>query len=309
MSLIEIEHLTKTLGGNKLLDDVSLCIEDGSFTVLLGANGSGKTSLIKCLTGLYRPDGGTIMVKGLEWNRRNDQQIKRLFSYIPDKANFDGNLNVEQNLLHHAAMYGISQREARAEVSRLFDFFGLTGRQKDYISQYSFGMSKKALIIRGLLTKPRILIFDEPTIGLDYRARTDLVEELMRLNQAGITIVLSTQSLSVAYRAHQVIYIERGRAISVKPAQLAALAVREGMRITTALIPDEQFVSLRSTLMKIMGVYEVEVQSHGVRVELNRDPSSIAQCIQEILSENVMVFEIEFESVSYSSLYSSGVKA
>ncbi len=303
MPLIEIDHLTKTLSGHTLLDDVCIGIEDGAFVVLLGANGAGKTTLIKCLTGLYRADHGSIRVAGMEWNKANDHKIKRLFSYVPDKANFDHNLNVEQNLIHHAALYGIKADQARADIDRLFEFFGLAGRQTDFIGQYSFGMGKKALIVRGLLSKPRILIFDEPTIGLDYRAKVDLIEELLRLNSTGITVLLSTQSLQVAYKAHKVIYIERGRAREVDPAVLAAQAGQESLRFSTAAISGRQADGLRTALLGLPGVRDVQTDAYGLQVVVDKDPELIAGCIREVLCAGISPFEIEFESVSYSHLY------
>lgn len=302
-TIIKIEELSKKIDNKYLLKDVNLEIKSGEFVVLLGPNGAGKSTLIKCLTGLYKIDEGKITVGGLEWNRKNDQKIKSMISYIPDKANFDYNLTIEQNLVHHAAFYGISASEARKKSDELLEFFNILERKDDYINKLSYGMQKKALIIRGLLSSPNILIFDEPTLGLDPKAKQDLMLEIQKLNSTGITVLLSTQSLQVANQSDRVVFIEEGYVKDMKNAKQTLDLSKEKLGVSTAAMDEHSIGIVNETLSKNESVYNFTVTPNSIEVQLESSNQNILKCLSDLLETGINIYTIEFRNASYMSLF------
>ncbi len=302
-TVIKIEELSKKIDNKYLLKDVNLEIKSGEFVVLLGPNGAGKTTLIKCLTGLYKIEEGKITVNDLEWNRKNDQKIKSMISYIPDKANFDYNLTIEQNLIHHASFYGISANDARKKSYELLEFFNIKDKKDDYINKLSFGMQKKALIIRGLLSSPDILIFDEPTLGLDPKAKQDLMLEIQKLNSTGITILLSTQSLQVANQSDRVVFIEEGYVRDMKNIKQSLDLSKEKLNVNTVAL-DERFTEIiNDRLSKNKFVYNLSVTQNNIEIELESSTENILKCLADLLEIGITIYTIEFCNASYMSLF------
>lgn len=301
--VIEIVHMNKKIKAKYLLKDVNLTINKGEFVVLLGQNGAGKSTLIKCITGLYKLDEGEIVINGMKWNRKNGKKIKQLISYIPDKVNFDLNLTVYQNLLYHASLYGVSPDTAKQKIEDLLKLFDLYERRSDYINKLSYGMQKKALIIRGLLSSPSILVFDEPTLGLDPKAKQDLLEKIMELNKIGITVILSTQSLQVANQSNKVIYIDNGRVNDIGSVRGKIELEKEHLLVSIGAINEEYDTVIKEYLRKNEFVYEVCIDFCNIDVTLRNSNECILTLIGQLLELDIIIYSIEFGNVSYMSLY------
>jgi len=301
--IIKVEKLNKFIKDVNLLSDVSLSIERNSFVTLLGENGAGKTTLLRCLTGLYKIDKGNIYVDGMLWNRKNEKIIKGKLSYIPDKANFDYNLTVQQNIMHHGSLYGISKEITKERSDELFEFFNLSDRKDDIITQYSFGMQKKALIIRGLITEPQILFLDEPTLGLDPKSKEELISELIRLNKTGITIVLTTQSLQIATKSDKVIFVNHGVVRELTGKELYDNAENEVLYINTESLQPHEIDNINQLIAELSFIEFSEVRSHVVEIKMKNSVDYIIKAIETIIKSGIVIYGIEFGSVSLAQLY------
>lgn len=211
--MIEIKNVTKTYAGQKkpALDHISLEIGSGEFFGLLGPNGAGKTTTIKLLSTLLIPDEGEILVDG-ERLTRNSTEVKRKLSMVTQEYSLRSTMTPEQIMELHGRLYQLPKSVARERSEELLNFCGLGDHRKKICRQLSGGMKRKLMLCRGLLTDPQILILDEPTVGLDALARRQMWDLLKKLNDRGMTILLTTHYIDEAqYLCKRIALIDEGK--------------------------------------------------------------------------------------------------
>ena len=195
--MLKIQHLTKTYGDKKAVDDLSLHIEPGQIYGFIGHNGAGKTTTIKACCGILDFDEGEIFVNGLSV-RTAPLECKRQLAYIPDNPDLYEFLSGIKYLNFIADIYGISQQQRQERIHKYADLLGLTGDLAQPISSYSHGMKQKLAIISALIHQPRLMLMDEPFVGLDPKAAHTLKGLMRELCDAGGAIFFSTHVLEVA---------------------------------------------------------------------------------------------------------------
>ena len=215
--MLEIQHLTKRYGSKVAVDDLTLHIRPGEICGFIGHNGAGKTTTIKACCGILPFDGGEILVGGVSV-RKDPIACKRQLAYLPDNPDLYDFMTGVKYLNFIGDVFGVSQAERRERIGRYGEMFELTQDLGQPISAYSHGMKQKLAIISALLHQPKLLILDEPFVGLDPKA-THLLKGVMgELCQAGGAIFFSTHVLEVAERlCHQVAIIKNGRLVAKGP--------------------------------------------------------------------------------------------
>ncbi len=212
--MLVIDHLTKTFGGKTAVDDLSLHIAPGEIYGFIGHNGAGKTTTIKACCGILKPDRGSIRIAG---KSVQDDPIscKQDLAYIPDNPDLYEFLSGIQYLNFVADIFGVPQHERQERIHKYAGLFDLTGDLAQPISSYSHGMKQKLAIISALIHEPKLIIMDEPFVGLDPAA-SHLLKELMREHcQRGGAIFFSTHVLEVAEKlCDKVAIIRRGKLIA-----------------------------------------------------------------------------------------------
>jgi ABC-2 type transport system ATP-binding protein len=195
---LRIEDLVKRYPtGVEALRGVSLDIEPGEFFGLLGPNGAGKSTLIHCATGLAQPTSGSIRIFGHD--ATGDYGEARLaVGLAPQELNIDWFLTVEETLDYHAGYFGMPKRERRERTKELLEVFSLTDKREERTRTLSGGMKRRLILARALMHRPRLLILDEPTAGVDIELRLELWHYVQRINQEGTTILLTTHYLEEA---------------------------------------------------------------------------------------------------------------
>jgi ABC-2 type transport system ATP-binding protein len=224
--VVVVEHLVKRYPKNprNAVDDVSFTVRRGEIFGLLGPNGAGKTTTVGVLTTRVRPSAGRARVAGFDVVA-DPVGAKRALAVVPQRNNLDRSLNARQNLLFHAAYFGLPAAERASRADRLLDEFGLGDRGGDKVDFYSGGMSQRLMIARALMHDPQVLFLDEPTTGLDPQARLFVWERIEALRQRGTTIVLTTHDMDEAARlADRVAIMDYGRFLVLDtPEALTAL--------------------------------------------------------------------------------------
>ncbi|MBQ7226108.1 MAG: ABC transporter ATP-binding protein [Clostridia bacterium] len=195
--MLKIINLTKSYGEKRAVDGLSLHVEAGQMYAFIGHNGAGKTTTIKACTGLLDFDAGDIYIDGVSIK---DDPIgcKRKLAYIPDNPDLYDFMSGIKYLNFIADIYGISAEERNEKIKKYGDMFGLTGELAQPVSAYSHGMKQKLAIISALIHSPRLLIMDEPFVGLDPKAAFLLKEEMRAICENGGAIFFSTHVLDVA---------------------------------------------------------------------------------------------------------------
>lgn len=196
MKAIETKNLTKRFGSRTAVDDLNYEVERGEFSSLLGQNGAGKTTTIKMLCCLLGPTGGTAELLGDDIVK-NAAAVKQKINLSPQETAVAPNLTVRENLMLIAQLYGAAKGEAAQKAEEYMGLLSIADRAKDKAKTLSGGMQRRLSIAMALITEPEILFLDEPTLGLDVRARRELWKLIRSLKQK-VSIVLTTHYLEEA---------------------------------------------------------------------------------------------------------------
>ena len=208
---IDVTGLTKRYAGRPVVDAISLRVRAGSICGFLGPNGSGKTTTIRMLCGLLTPDAGEGTCLGLDM-RRDAAAIKRQVGYMTQKFGLYDDLSIRQNLDFVARLFELPQRRVR--VDEALERLSLATRQHQLASALSGGWKQRLALAACLLHQPRLLLLDEPTAGVDPKARREFWEQIRRLANEGITVLVSTHYMDEAERCDELVYIAYGHVLA-----------------------------------------------------------------------------------------------
>jgi len=197
MAIILTRNLSKQFKDLLAVDNINLEIEEGECFGLLGPNGAGKTSLIRMITAVSPPNKGDIWVQGKDL-KAHSRQVKSILGVVPQVDNLDEDLTVLQNLATFARYFDIPKTEALRRSMEVLSLFELEDKRNSRIKELSGGMKRRLLLARGLINQPKIMILDEPTIGLDPQARHLVWQKLGELKAQGVTQLLCTQNMEEA---------------------------------------------------------------------------------------------------------------
>lgn len=197
--MIEARGLTKRYGATVAVDDLSFDVQGGRVTGFLGPNGAGKSTLIHCATGLAQPTTGTIEIFGHD-AIDHYEDARQAVGLAPQDLNLDWFLTLEETLDYHGGYFGMPKRERRERTAELLDAFSLTEKREERTRTLSGGMKRRLILARALMHRPRLLILDEPTAGVDVELRLELWRYVQRINAEGTTILLTTHYLEEAER-------------------------------------------------------------------------------------------------------------
>jgi ABC-2 type transport system ATP-binding protein len=212
--MIDLDQVTKTYGTKTAVRDLTLRIEPGELFAFLGPNGAGKTTTIKMLCGLLFPTTGTVRVGGFDIQRDGDR-ARQLISYVPDQPYLYEKLTGREFIQFIADMYGMPADHARLRMDEVIAIFDMDEFVDDLTERYSHGMRQRTVFAAALLHEPKVLIVDEPTVGLDPKSVRLLKNLLRQEADKGTTVFLSSHSLDVVEKlADRIGIVEHGRLIS-----------------------------------------------------------------------------------------------
>jgi ABC-2 type transport system ATP-binding protein len=264
---VMVEGLVKRYRKNPVpaVDGVSFTVERGEIFGLLGPNGAGKTTTIGVLTTRVRPDAGRAFVGGIDVV--NDPvAAKSRLGVVPQRNNLDRSLSIRQNLLFHAAYHGVAAPEREKRATVLLEQFGLAERQNDRVDMFSGGQMQRVMIARALMHAPEVLFLDEPTTGLDPAARLFVWDRIRELQQAGVTIVITTHDMDeAAALADRVGIMDHGHllVLDTPDALTRELPGSESLDVTVSVPATTTAARLVELLGALDGIERVEVVTRG----------------------------------------------
>jgi ABC-2 type transport system ATP-binding protein len=257
--LIDVAGLTKLFGNKRVVNALSLTVGRGEIFGFLGPNGSGKTTSIRMLCGLLTPDAGSGTCLGYDI-RRQTAQIKRQVGYMTQRFSLYEDLSIVENLDFIARVYQLPDR--RQAVAGTMRDLGLEKREKQLAGTLSGGWKQRLALAACMLHRPRLLLLDEPTAGVDPRARRDFWDETHRLAAAGISVLVSTHYMDEAARCHRLGYIAEGNLLAQgTPAELIAAS-----GLATWLLEGPDPAGLAARLHGLPGVGQVVPLGNVLRV-------------------------------------------
>jgi ABC-2 type transport system ATP-binding protein len=211
---LQVDNVSHSYSGRKALDGVSFVIPAGTFTVLLGPNGAGKSTLFALVTRLYDAREGSIAVFGNSLMERPGEALRNL-GVVFQSRTVDLDLSIMQNLVYHAALHGIPDREGRRRANEILEWFGLSARHKEKVRNLSGGQMRRVEIARALLHRPKLLLLDEATVGLDVRSRADIIGHVRRLvADEGIGVLWATHLIEEVKPEDSVVVLHQGRILA-----------------------------------------------------------------------------------------------
>jgi ABC-2 type transport system ATP-binding protein len=285
---IRVENLCKRFGPVEAVAGISFGVQQGELFGFLGPNGAGKTTTINILTGLARPNAGTIRIGGIDC-ATNPRAAQHLIGVVPDESNLYPELTGFENLCFCASLYGIAKEERRTRARELLAYFGLAEAAGRKFSGYSKGMKRKLTIAAGIIHQPEILFLDEPTTGIDVASARQLRQLIAALNRAGTTIFLTTHYIEEAERlCHRIAFIVSGRIVRIDAVanllqplkgrhrvQIACTGGADSLRqdLLNTAFPDLEFAYPSPGVIQVTAPGQVHVgplvrflEDHGVEV-------------------------------------------
>ena len=221
---LDVAGVSHRFGARAALSDVSIRVERGRFMALLGPNGAGKTTLFSVITRLYANQDGRVSIFGHGLDREPSRALARL-GVVFQARTLDTDLTVEQNLLYHASLHGIARRAAKARIAALLARVGLSDRRDDKVRTLSGGQSRRIEIARSLVHEPKLLLLDEPTVGLDLESRADIVAIVRALvREEGLSVLWATHIFEEIDGADDAVVLHKGRIV----ARGTAASIAEG---------------------------------------------------------------------------------
>jgi ABC-2 type transport system ATP-binding protein len=308
-SLIEVAKLTKKFDKVTAVDEISFDLCQGELFGFLGPNGAGKTTTINMLTGLSRPDSGTIRVAGKDC-AENPKAAQHLIGIVPDESNLYPELSGFDNLCFCASLYGIRKNERQERARELLETFGLKEAADRKFAGYSRGMKRKLTIAAGIIHSPQILFLDEPTTGIDVASARQIRQLIADLHRAGTTIFLTTHYIEEAERlCERIAFIVKGRIVKTDSVRnlLQPLLGRQVMLISVSNAAN----NLSGKLATAFPNYKFQsISSAQVRVE-STEPISIGPLVRFIEEQNAEILEARRLSPSLEDVFVSvtGIEA
>ncbi len=250
MNVIDVRGLVKRFGARTVVDNVCLRVAGGEIVGFLGPNGSGKTTTIRMICGLLTPDAGEGTVLG--YNVRSESlMIKREVGYMTQRFSFYEDLTIAENLDFVARLYALKPR--RAAVDGALERLGLETRRGQLAGTLSGGWKQRLALAACIMHKPRLLLLDEPTAGVDPRARREFWDEIHKLAGDGLTVLVSTHYMDEAERCHRVNYISYGRMLASGTVE----DVVRGSGLSTFVVRSQPTADLVARISALDGVDQV----------------------------------------------------
>ena len=291
-SAIDVRGLNKRFGKKHVVKDLALRVGRGEIFGFLGPNGSGKTTTIRMMCGLLTPDSGSGTCLGFDLLKQREQ-IKRRVGYMTQRFSFWEDLSIRENLDFVARIYGMPHR--RQVVDRALDGLGLTARAGQLAGTLSGGWKQRVALAACMLHEPELLLLDEPTAGVDPKARREFWDELHHLAARGISVLVSTHYMDEAERCHKLAYIADGRLL----AQGSAAEIVAGQHLHTWVVSGGDAAALIDALRGAPGVEQTAIFGAVLHVT-GRDAPALEATLRRVtggMPVRIAPAEISLEDV------------
>lgn len=300
MNAIETFDLTKKFEAITAVDRLNIQVKQGEVFGLLGPNGAGKTTTLSMLCTILRPTSGTAVVNGFDISR-NPHEVRRSIGIVFQDPSLDNRLTGMENLLIHAALYGMEENNAMERIGRLVRLVGLEERINHLVKTYSGGMRRRLEIARGLVHTPRILFLDEPTLGLDPQTRSRVWEYINGVRKTeDISVILTTHYMEEAENlCDRVAIIDYGRVVALdSPSELKK---KTGNNVITLVLSDASKADEFKGLDYVSGV---EVTAGGeVRLTVNDIGETTPMLMKHACGKGIEVKSVDVQKVTLNEVF------
>ncbi len=293
--VIDVRGLTKSFGPKRVVDNFDIRVPKGAIYGFLGPNGSGKPTTIRMLCGLLTPDAGEGTCLGFDV-RRQAEQIKERVGYMTQKFSYYEDLSIRENLDFVARMYRLDNRRAR--VDRALADLGLADRSRQLAGSLSGGWKQRLALAACLLHTPQLLLLDEPTAGVDPKARRDFWDEIRRLSAQGVTVLVSTHYMDEAVQCDFITYIAYGKKLIDGPSG----KIPEMVGLETWRVSGPDLVGLEDRLLREPGVEQVARFGTVLHVS-GTDRAALGATIERFRAEGTHQWSLQVAGLEEAFIY------
>ncbi len=299
--MIQVDGLVKRFGERTAVGDVSFTIEGGEIFGLLGPNGAGKTTTLNMLCGVLRPDAGRIEINGRDiWS--HPKEVKRHLGVVPQEIALYEDLTARDNLRFWGSLYGLRGATLQRKIDQVLERVGLGARANDRPKTFSGGMKRRLNLCMGLLHDPKVLLLDEPTVGIDPQARLSIIEVVRAAAAAGTTVLYTTHYMEEAEDlCDRIAILDQGTILTC--GDLASLQALAGERETLRLSGSFTEVECRSVLTPIRGLNVLSATDGLAVLALQEDGPSLTEMLPRLLDSALNVDDVSIQRPNLQSVF------
>lgn len=303
MKVIEIKDLVKKYDDIIAVDNINLSIEEGEIYGILGPNGAGKSTTISLICSLLFPTSGEIKIFG-EDIRKNLKSIKKQLGLVPQNIALYKDFTAYENVKFFGELYGLRGKRLNEAIDNSLEFTGLLDVKKKKAEKFSGGMLRRLNIACAIVHSPKILIMDEPTVGIDPQSRNNIMQAVKKLNKEGVTIIYTTHYMEEAESlCSKIAIIDKGKII-VEGTKEELKDIVSDKKIFSVGVDDIYKVNVE-TLRNVEGVLDVSIDNNNVIITSAKEVNNISEIIKEISTEDLKINDLGFKEITLETVFLS----
>lgn len=291
MKVLKIDGITKKFKDIAAVDNISLEINEGEIYGLLGPNGAGKSTTINMICGLIKPDKGSISILERDIKKEPDY-CKRNIGAVPQDIAIYEDLTAYENVEFFAGLYGLNGKNLRNSVNEALEFTGLSDKAKEFPSKFSGGMKRRLNIACAIAHKPKLIIMDEPTVGIDPQSRNHILQSVKTLNNMGSTIIYTTHYMEEAEElCSKISIMDHGKVIAEGTTEELKSLITN---VNTIFVTTDSIAKVNEKELKnINGVLSIEINENTIKITSSKDINNLDRIILYFTQRGICIKNVE----------------
>lgn len=301
MKAVEIKSLYKTFKDKVAINHVDLVVNEGEIFGLLGPNGAGKSTLINILSMLIGRDKGEVSIWG-ESIDHNPMGIKGKLGVVPQDLAIFEELSAYENVKFFGSLYGFRGKELEERTTEALQFVGLLERKKDKAKTFSGGMKRRLNIACGIVHKPKLIIMDEPTVGIDPQSRNYILESIKKLNSQGSTIIYTTHYMEEAQSlCERIAIVDRGSVIAIGTTDELEALIDDKSTVQIG-VKDIKTVDAEE-IQKVKGVEKVKIDGNSLSVVSRKEVTNLHQILADLVATHTQITSVQTKKLDLEDVF------
>lgn len=303
MRVIEIKDLVKKYDDNIAVDNINLSIEEGEIYGILGPNGAGKSTTISIVCSLLHPSSGDVKILG-EDIKKNSLKVKKFLGLVPQSIAVYSDFTAYENVKFFGELYGLRGDKLKESIEKSLEFTGLLEVKNKKAKEFSGGMLRRLNIACAITHNPKILIMDEPTVGIDPQSRNHIMQSVKELNKQGVTIVYTTHYMEEAEAlCSKIAIIDKGKII-VEGSKEELKDMVSDKRILNIGLDDIYEVNIE-VLRNIEGVLDINIDENNLIITSSKDVNNLDKIIKVVSEQNIKITDLGFKEITLETVFLS----
>ena len=299
--IVEVKDLVKRFDQFLAVDNVNFSIKEGEIFGLLGPNGAGKTTTISAITGMSKIDSGEIKLFGMDMKNK-EREIKRQVGIVPQDLAIYEDLTTYENICYFGRLYGLRGEKLKESANKAMEFVGLLDRKNDYPKKFSGGMKRRLNIAIGIVHNPKLIILDEPTVGIDPQARSYIISSIKKLNKMGATIIYTSHYMEeVEELCNRMVIMDNGKVIATgtKDELKAMVSLDEKIDIEVSFVN----FTILDKIKSLNGITDCSIQGNKITVVAKKSNKIVQKIINIISSAESDIVSLNVENPTLETVF------